>query len=269
MVNQTKPRIETVQSTMNLKSSIRQRSSFFSLLAVITAVLLLSLQAGCSRVADEPMPLKDSVRVGLVAHFPLQLSPKDMTGNNPDLDLIEASFKLSARADKAGEYALHFNGNSSSFARMYINNARAVNGALSISFWAKELGPGSFSPRVFEFWPGNYGPGFYWFNWYQGKVKWAGPSFEAPSDSTYKRNQWYHVMVSHDVNAIRIFIDGKRVYNENLMGSIPPAAIQLARYGELGRLAQRPADAFHGAVIDFRIYNRVLSQNEVSYLSEQ
>jgi hypothetical protein len=41
----------------------------------------------------------------------------------------------------------------------------------------------------------------------------------------------------------------------------------LAKYGEIGRLAQRPADAFEGAVRDFRIYNRVLSQYEVNYLS--
>jgi len=260
---------ETAQLNMSLNPIIQVRKLIFFLLSISSVLFLLTVQLGCSRVADEPMPIKDSVRVGLVAHFPLQQTPRDITGNNPDLDLIDASFKLSARADKAGEYALHFNGNSGSFARMYINNARAVNGALSISFWAKELGDGSFSPRIFEFWPGNYGPGFYWFNWYQGKIKWAGPDFQTSLDTLYNRNQWYHFVVSHDVNAIRIYANGKRVYNENLMGSIPPAAIQLARYGELGRLAQRPADAFHGAVIDFRIYNRVLSQNEVSYLFQQ
>lgn len=254
---------------MSLNPLIHARRSVLSLLLICSALFAFMVQTGCSRVADEPMPINDSVRIGLVAHFPLQQTPRDITGNNPDLDLIDASFRLSARADKAGEYALHFNGTSSSFARMYINNARAVNGALTISFWAKELGPGSFSPRIFEFWPGNYGPGFYWFNWYQGKIKWAGPSFEAPYNVNLNRNQWYHFVVSHDINGIRIFVDGKRVYNENLLGTIPPAAIQLARYGELGRLAQRPADAFHGAVLDFRIYNRVLSQNEVAYLYEQ
>ena len=54
----------------------------------------------------------------------------------------------------------------------------------------------------------------------------------------------------------------------NILGATTPAAIRLARYGEIGRLAQRPADAFEGAVRDFRIYNRVLSQNEVDFLSK-
>jgi len=227
------------------------------------------ISKGCSPVADEPLPLRDSVRIGLVAHYPMNMAPNDATGNNPDLDIINSGFKLSGRGNKAGEYALYFDGNSSSYARLYLNNARAVNGALTISFWAKEMGPGVFSPRVFEFWPGNFGPGFYWFNWYQGKIKWAGSDFEAPIDTVFTRGIWYHFVVTHSTDAIQIYANGKRIFRSNLLNSIPPAAIQLARYAEIGRLAQRPADAFHGAVLDFRIYNRVLSQNEIDYLSGQ
>ena len=73
--------------------------------------------------------------------------------------------------------------------------------------------------------------------------------------------------MTHDVNAIQLFVNGNRVFKLNILGATTPAAIRLARYGEIGRLAQRPADAFEGAVRDFRIYNRVLSQNEVDFLS--
>lgn len=227
------------------------------------------LLKGCSPVADEPLPIRDSVRIGLVAHFPMNLAPNDATGNNPDLELINASFKLSGRGNKAGEYALYVEGNSSSYARLYLNNAKAVNGALTISFWAKELGPGVFSPRVFEFWPGNYGPGFYWFNWYQSKVKWAGSDFEVQLDQTFARGVWYHFVLTHSTDGIQIYANGNRIYRANLLNSIPPAAIQLARYAEIGRLAQRPADAFNGGILDFRIYNRILSKNEIDYLYSQ
>ena len=55
----------------------------------------------------------------------------------------------------------------------------------------------------------------------------------------------------------------------NLLGSIPPAAIKLPKYGEIGRMAQKDGDAFEGAVRDFRIYNRTISYNEVNYLFQQ
>lgn len=232
-------------------------------------VVFGSFMQGCTPMADEPLPLTDSVKVGLVAHFPMNKGVFDVTGNNPDLELINSSFRLSGRSNKAGEYALYFEGNSNSYARIFLNNALAVNGALTIAFWAKEQGPGVFSPRVFEFWPGNYGPGFYWFNWYQSKVKWAGSNFEVPLDSTFTRGVWYHFVVTHSTDALQFYINGKRVSRINFLNSIPPAAIQLARYGELGRLAQRPADAFQGAVVDFRIYNRMLSQNEIDYIYSQ
>lgn len=240
-----------------------------SILVVFVAMLLGSMIEGCQPIADPPMPIRDSVRVGLVAHFPMNLATKDATGNNPDLELVNASFRLSGRTNKVGEYGLYFDGNSGSYARLYLNNARAVNGALTIAFWTKELGPGAFSPRVFEFWPGNYGPGFYWFNWYQNKVKWAGSDFELKLDESFERGVWHHFVVEHNTDAIRMYANGKRIADVKLLGSLPPAAIQLSRYAELGRLAQRPADAFQGGILDFRIYNRTLSQNEINYLYSQ
>jgi hypothetical protein len=164
---------------------------------------------------------------------------------------------------------MYFTGRSNSYAGMDLSSSvLSVNGAISFSFWAKETGNGTFSPRVFEMYQGDYGPGFYWFNWYQNEVKFAGNGFEVPGLAKYNRNQWYHFAMTHDVNAIQLFVNGNRVFKMNILGATSPAAIRLARYGEIGRLAQRPADAFEGAVRDFRIYNRVVSQNEVDFLSK-
>jgi hypothetical protein len=239
----------------------------FALSLLLGALALTNTQ--CSRVADEPMPIADSVRVGLVAHYPMGISPRDVTGNNPDLEVINGSVRLSGRANHFEEYATFFSGTSSSFARMYLTNARAVKGELTISFWAKEMGPGTFSPRVFEFWPGNYGVGFFWFNWYQGRVKWAGTDFAIEPDSVFQRRMWYHFVLMQDVGSIQFYCNGKRIARTTTNGSIPPAAIQLASYAEIGRLAQRPADAFEGGVMDFRIYNRVLSPREIDYIYTQ
>ena len=248
--------------TMNSKS-------IFYLLSLLGAFVVFTNFSSCSRVTDEPMPLSDSVRVGLVAHYPMGISPRDETSNNPDLDVVNGSVRLSGRTNHFDEYATFFAGNSNSFARCYLSNARAVKGALTIAFWAKEMGPGAYSPRVFEFWPGNYGVGFFWFNWYQNKVKFAGTDFEITPNMTFQSRYWYHFVLMQDVSSIQIYCNGVRISNITMNGNIPPAAIQLSSYAELGRLAQRPADAFEGGMMDFRIYNRVLSPTEIQYLYQQ
>jgi exo-beta-1,3-glucanase (GH17 family) len=64
------------------------------------------------------------------------------------------------------ENAMYFTGRSNSYAGMDLSSSvLSVNGAISFAFWAKETGQGTFSPRVFEFYQGDFGPGFYWFNW--------------------------------------------------------------------------------------------------------
>ncbi|NBY24190.1 MAG: LamG domain-containing protein [Chitinophagaceae bacterium] len=254
-----------------MRSSISKNGlSVFVGLTFLVLLIFISIgNTGCTRVSDEPMPIADSIRVGLVAHYPLGISPADLTGNNPDLEVINGSVRLSGRANQFNEYATFFSGTSNSFARLYLTNSRAVKGELTIAFWAKEMGPGTFSPRVFEFWPGNYGVGFFWFNWYQGKVKWAGADFAIEPDSIFQRRQWYHFVLMQDVGAIQFYCNGKRIARITSNGNIPPAAIQLASYAELGRLAQRPADAFEGGIMDFRIYNRILSQREIEYIYTQ
>jgi|LauGreDrversion4_2_1035121.scaffolds.fasta_scaffold66803_3 hypothetical protein len=252
-----------------LRTNAIFRGRFLLLLLLPALLTALFSNTGCTRVSDEPIPLADSVRVGLVAHYPLGISPRDVTGNNPDLEVINGSVRLSGRGNNYDEYATFFSGTSNSFARMYLTNARAVKGAFAISFWAKEMGPGTFSPRVFEFWPGNYGPGFLWFNWYQGRIKWAGPDFEVAPDSVFVRRLWYHFVIMQDVGSIQFYCNGKRISRITSSNSIPPAAIQLSSYAELGRLAQRPADAFEGGIMDFRIYNRVLSPREIEYIYSQ
>ena len=250
--------------------SIRYRSSFICGITFLALLALISVgNFNCTRVSDEPMPITDSIRVGLVAHYPLGISPADLTGNNPDLEVINGSVRLSGRADHFDEYATFFSGTSESFARLYLTNSRAIKGELSIAFWAKEMGPGTFSPRVFEFWPGNYGVGFYWFNWYQGRAKWAGSDFAIEPDSTFQRRKWYHFVLMQDIGSIQFYCNGKRIARTTSNGNIPPAAIQLAPYAELGRLAQRPADAFDGGIMDFRIYNRILSQREIEFIYTQ
>jgi hypothetical protein len=245
---------------------------FFQIISplfVTFSSLIMIGNASCTKTADEPLPLIDSIRIGLVAHYPLNNSPKDLTGNNPDLVPVNVSSQLSGRGKNIGEYAYYFAGNSNSYVRGILNNNKAVKGALSISFWAKESGPGAFSPRLFEFWPGNYGVGFYWFNWYQNKIKWAGPDFELPSNQILNSKQWYHFVVTNDIYTTKVYCNGKMIARQNQPGILPPAAIQLSPYFELGRLAQRPADAFEGALSDFRIYNRSLSDNEVNFISNQ
>jgi len=242
------------------------------LISTLIFALFNSLILGtssCTKTADEPLPLSDSVKIGLVAHYPLNISPKDVTGNNPDIVPVNVSVQLSGRGNKSDEYAYYFAGNPNSYARCMLTNNKAVKGAISISFWAKETGLGAYSPRLFEFWPGNFGIGFFWFNWYQNKVKWAGSDFELPSNEVLNSKQWYHFVVTNDIYSIRIYCNGKIIARQNQLGITPPSAIQLSPYFEIGRLAQRPADAFEGAIREFRIYNRTLSDNEINFLYNQ
>jgi len=238
--------------------------------------LLLSLSIislffhNCTKTEQLPLPISDSIRIGLVAHYPMNGSPRDSTGNNPDLELFNITTQLSARGNNFGESSYYFAGNTNSFMKLRLNNFRAIRGALFISFFAKETGSGTDSPRLFEIWPGNYGAGFYWFNWYQGTIKWAGPDFELIADTTVmNRNRWYHLAVLHDIYSIKLYRDGKLIARQNLVGNTPPAAIQLQNYMEIGRMAQVKASAYQGSMLDFRIYNRALSDREIEYLANQ
>ena len=84
---------------------------------------LLILFASCERPADLPRPISDSIAIGLVAHYTLDGSPKDLTGNNPDLVVGNTTVKASERPNKSSENAMYFTGRSNSYAGMNLSSS--------------------------------------------------------------------------------------------------------------------------------------------------
>ena len=73
---------------------------------------------------------------------------------------------------------------------------------------------------------------------------------------------WYHYVYVYDGSHVKVYIDGKLVFEYNYRGRLYPNAMPL----EIGRDLPGITEYFYGALDDLRIYNRALSDKEVKQL---
>lgn len=164
---------------------------------------------------------------------------------------------------KIGAYAGQFNGTDDS---VDLGNPNALMPSyVSISAWFKTTGTGAELVRKrlygysLELIPGDQttpvgGVTFWIYNS-------TGVQYAALPSQTYNNGQWHQAVGVYDGSAVTLYIDGAHIATQNAgtiyygLGSI-----------SLGKDGDYNGGFFNGSLDDVRIYNRTLSQTEVSNL---
>lgn len=206
---------------------------------------------------------------GLIASYPLDGDGNDVSGNNFHLSLSNTSF-ISSRLGGTAK-ALVFDGVSSEATG--VHNAVLDPAAITLSFWIKAPQPslGSDSGMTLL---GKYinasvngyvcylqGPKIIWY------YAWGNPNHTfCRVDNTVTDNNWHHILGTADGNGAKLFIDGVLVETNTWLGT-SGVTTQTAPI-TLGFIEPKSfGGRFVGAIDDIRIYNRVLSEKEITDLS--
>jgi hypothetical protein len=230
---------------------------------LLTALLLLS---SLSNWAQLPSYLPAN---GLVAWYPFNGNANDESGNgnngtNNGASLTEDRF---GNANSA-----YYFSSAGCGTRIDANvNTSSIQTGLTISVWLKRVGNGCISPRILEFWPGSNGPGMAQWGWaygYPGEPNRIGlGSLTSTGYSCAEAilepslTDWIQIAYTNDGS------NGRFYYNGTLVSTLPSEGNPiLASNLAIGRMNHPAYDAFNGNMDDLGVWNRALSEAEISNL---
>ncbi len=197
----------------------------------------------------------------LVIHNPFNGNVNDVSGNNitgtPNGSITYTNGHLGNPNS-----AILFNGSNTYIAlgnQWPINMLAGTTQPISISFWINQLSTPSQWGNIFSCWDGSNG-------------LWAGTSnsgnirfrinnsnfVEAPITN----NNWIHVVCVYNGSNIRIYLNGTQATAALANGN----PISIAENAEIGRQQIYNNSYFHGALDEFKFYERALTANEVKIL---
>ena len=211
---------------------------------------------------------------GLIVHYPFNGSPDDVSGNANHGVISGAT--LSPDRYGIDQECYNFDGIDNEIAFGY--DANFQNLPISFSFWInfKELNSAVLGNDIIDniesgvWFSIGQGPGV------EGKIAFSYGNGGAPlptsrktfvSDEPIITDTWYHIIgIIEDLNTIRIIINGNEtagVYT----GSANSFSHSL-NDSSIGRVWD-PNSFFSGKIDDFRIFNRVITQNEIKALAAE
>jgi hypothetical protein len=202
---------------------------------------------------------------GLVGYWPFNGNANDESGNGNNGTNNGAALTT----DRFGNSntAFYF---SSSGCSTYIDaqiNTTSINGALTISFWVNRIDSGCISPRIMKFFAPSDGPGTHVFGWpnYSNNPSTAfvTSTIESPfyQYNNISNNIWSHIVFTNDGSIAKLYQDGVL-----LSSNITTGAVTLAGNANFGRMVNPAYDAFNGKIDDIGIWNRALTQQEITNL---
>ncbi|MFN4123463.1 MAG: LamG-like jellyroll fold domain-containing protein [Flavobacteriales bacterium] len=213
-------------------------------------------------------PLLPSLSNGLVVHLPMNGNANDISGNNLNGSLQGGVTPTADRFGNPGQ-ALQFNGSNGHIqlpAGVYFDG-----GSFTVTGWANRANNANWN-RLFDF--GN-GPannnvlmglssattGRAAIEIYNGTVS-AG-QFTSPNATSL--NTWHHFAFTFENGIGELFVNGQRVAGGGM--SSPADIVRTLCY--IGRSNWAVDAFFQGAMDDFRIYNRRLTNAEIRNLHMQ
>ena len=203
---------------------------------------------------------------GLVAYYPFNGNTLDESGNenHPLYDTSILTEDRNGEVDKS----VYFSGEKQqNYIQLDIDTESiTTNASYSISFWVYREGEGSNLPRVLEFWA-NDGPGQLGFTWGNNGSVNMGMIYdnvevnvvEVPVNS----NNWHHITWTVDIENTMLYVNGEKVNSIDSKG-IPSLSNEVA----FGMMNHPSWDSFNGKLDDIGIWNRVLNEDEITYLFE-
>ncbi|MEY4604906.1 MAG: hypothetical protein RIT43_2198 [Bacteroidota bacterium] len=146
-------------------------------------------------------------------------------------------------------------------------NTSTIQTGLTISIWVCKIGSGCIGPRLFEFYPGSDGPGIAQWGWDNTDVGIGLGSITSTGFSCdfgvqiKPLNTWTHLVYTNDGTNGKFYQDGV------LMGTVASSGNPiLASSLAIGRMNHPSYDAFNGKLDDMGVWNRALTQCEISEL---
>ena len=145
-------------------------------------------------------------------------------------------------------------------------NTSSITTGLTISVWILRVGNGCIAPRVLEFYNTSGNPGTMDIGWdntgfgnigsYTSNGTVVGSAWTKPSDNT-----WTHLVYTNDGSFGRFYQDGVLFNTVSSTGN--PILSGNAAFGRMNHPAN---DAFNGKLDDIGIWNRSLTQQEITNL---
>jgi hypothetical protein len=212
---------------------------------------------------------------GLVGWWPFNGNANDESGNGND-GVVNGQVSLSTDRSGNSNSAYSFPGNSSSYIDCGNNPSLQISGEISLCAWIYMDG-GNIVPRILSF-EGNgnagYGlmsatssndPRILWSVYYDGSGNGGGfCCSENTGVGPIACLEWHYLVYTHDLDGVdKYYIDGE------LNGTRQGTTTQVGNYVNslnIGRKSLSAYDAWGGLLDDIAIYNRALSQEEITAL---
>jgi hypothetical protein len=201
---------------------------------------------------------------GLVGWWPFNGNANDESGNNNNGTVNGATLTSDRFGNPNSAYYFSSAGCGTRIDAMV--NTSSIQTGLTISIWVMKSGNGCAGPRLLEFWPGSDGPGQAQWGWDNNNNASFG---SRTSNNTVVQslftpvsiNNWTNLTYVNDGANGKFYQDG--VLINTLVSSGNPI---LASNASFGRMNHPAFDAFNGKLDDIAIWNRALTQQEVTNL---
>lgn len=237
-----------------------------------------------------------SLEKGLQLYYPFNGNILDESGNGNDCAVFLSSYpggpnypgpNLTLTTDRLRQInsAYHFNGQSNSL--RVLPKKIQVNGSFSISCWVylENLQPRYNDEAIIGQWNGplgignnfllsyrnfinDYGIGFYVNSFGNFTTVWDKYNYSLYQKNWYipESAKWYHIVVTYsEGNQAQFYINGRLQLSTS---NVPTTFLLPNNILEIGHAYSANQDLwFNGSIDEIRIYNRVLSSSEISYLS--
>ena len=202
---------------------------------------------------------------GLVGWWPFNGNANDESGNGNNGTVNGATLTTDRKGINNSAY--YFSG-ASCQTRIDVNiNTTSITSGLTLSFWSVRSGSGCISPRIMEFWNGNSGIGtlsiahdpgnnpiMFLHNTSGGRIPYIQYNLVA-------NNVWSHYVYTNNGITAKLYQDGSLVQQ-----TISPGQPLLSGNAAFGRMNHPGYDAHEGKLDDIGIWNRALSESEITAL---
>jgi len=215
--------------------------------------------------------LADSIKIGLVAWYPFTGNANDSSGNNNNGTVNGATLT----ADRFGNIGSAYSFNGSSYIEVpYSSTMNLPNG--TISFWFKTsqstlqimLYKMVYATAENE----NYAFAIEDNNLIDFYVKYnsnctPGMGWQrCTTTNQYSDDSYHHMLGTISSDSLKMYVDGKKIASQVVPNSsadiCSPSSLFIGRDWATNQLYD-----FNGSLDDIRLYNRILSQNEITYLA--
>jgi hypothetical protein len=202
---------------------------------------------------------------GLVGWWPFTGNANDLSGNGNNGTVNGAILTTDRNGTANSAYSFSSAGCATRIDAAI--NTNTIQNGFTLAFWLLRAGNGCGSPRIMEFWSGTNGNGTLAYAFHGNSFV---PGLDYYTSTTYinnatigynsvNNNQWVHIAFTCDGTSAKCYQDGVLINTFLSTGN----AI-LAGNAAFGRMNHPAFDAFNGKLDDIGIWNRALTQQEIT-----